>query len=180
MKCLTLYQPWASAIAVGLKHYETRSWRTSYRGMLAIHAGAHRTLHIPWEVRKIIAKYRMDYGCIVAVADLADCLPVVDGCANLPSGIRCMGFNEHGELRRYEPTTLGRHFGGAHTVVATADIEHELGDYSPDRYAWELTNVRPLAEPYPIVGHQGLWTVPDDVAAQIMAVLDGPEHRTMG
>lgn len=38
MKALTLWQPYASAIAVGLKKYETRSWKTSYRGPLVIHA----------------------------------------------------------------------------------------------------------------------------------------------
>lgn len=40
MKVLTLHQPWASLIALGVKTIETRSWTTSYRGPLAIHAGA--------------------------------------------------------------------------------------------------------------------------------------------
>lgn len=31
-------QPWASAIAHGIKQWETRSWPTGYRGELAIHA----------------------------------------------------------------------------------------------------------------------------------------------
>lgn len=39
MKALTVRQPWASLIACGAKTIETRSWRTSYRGWLAIHAG---------------------------------------------------------------------------------------------------------------------------------------------
>lgn len=38
MKGITLTQPWASAIALGYKRVETRSWRTSYRGPLLIHA----------------------------------------------------------------------------------------------------------------------------------------------
>ena len=37
-RTLSLWQPWASMIAVGLKRHETRSWETSYRGLLAIHA----------------------------------------------------------------------------------------------------------------------------------------------
>jgi hypothetical protein len=40
VKVLTLHQPWASLIAVGVKTIETRSWSTQYRGPLAIHAGA--------------------------------------------------------------------------------------------------------------------------------------------
>jgi hypothetical protein len=38
MKALTMTQPWAQALFIGLKHYETRSWSTSYRGPLIIHA----------------------------------------------------------------------------------------------------------------------------------------------
>lgn len=38
MKALTLWQPWASFIARGVKQYETRNWETNYRGPLAIHA----------------------------------------------------------------------------------------------------------------------------------------------
>jgi hypothetical protein len=40
MKALTLWQPWATLIANGTKTIETRSWSTSYRGPLAIHAAA--------------------------------------------------------------------------------------------------------------------------------------------
>jgi len=40
MKALTLHQPWASLIALGVKTIETRSWSTPYRGRLLIHAGA--------------------------------------------------------------------------------------------------------------------------------------------
>lgn len=39
MRCITLWQPWASLVAIGAKTIETRSWGTSYRGPLAIHAG---------------------------------------------------------------------------------------------------------------------------------------------
>ena len=38
MRALTLTQPWAEAVASGLKVWETRSWQTSYRGPIAIHA----------------------------------------------------------------------------------------------------------------------------------------------
>jgi hypothetical protein len=38
MRALTLHQPWASLVALGAKAIETRSWPTSHRGPLAIHA----------------------------------------------------------------------------------------------------------------------------------------------
>ena len=42
MKAITIRQPWASLITLGVKTIETRSSPTKYRGPLAIHAGAHR------------------------------------------------------------------------------------------------------------------------------------------
>ena len=39
MKVITLKQPWATLISEGLNEYEFRSWKTSYRGKLYIHAG---------------------------------------------------------------------------------------------------------------------------------------------
>jgi hypothetical protein len=38
IRAITLWQPWATLVALGLKQYETRSWSTRYRGWLAIHA----------------------------------------------------------------------------------------------------------------------------------------------
>lgn len=40
MKALSLTQPWATAIMLGVKTIETRSWSTNYRGIIAIHAAA--------------------------------------------------------------------------------------------------------------------------------------------
>ena len=39
MKVLTVKQPWATLLALGLKEYEFRSWKTNYRGKVLIHAG---------------------------------------------------------------------------------------------------------------------------------------------
>lgn len=39
---LSLWQPWATLVALGVKTIETRSWSTHYRGPLAIHAAARR------------------------------------------------------------------------------------------------------------------------------------------
>lgn len=42
MKAITLHQPWASLVALGVKSIETRSWSTNYRGPLAVHASLRR------------------------------------------------------------------------------------------------------------------------------------------
>lgn len=80
MKALTLWQPWASAIALGYKHHETRGWKTKYRGIIAIHA-AKRPIpsNSPanaYFTKAAIADFPL--GKIVAIAEIVDCLPVED------------------------------------------------------------------------------------------------------
>ena len=38
MRALSLTQPWATLVVLGAKSFETRSWTTTYRGPLLIHA----------------------------------------------------------------------------------------------------------------------------------------------
>ncbi len=79
MKAISLWQPWASAIALGLKRIETRHWQTSYRGQIAIHAAKKWSL----DQREFAAveralgrgDARIALGAIVAVATLSDIRP---------------------------------------------------------------------------------------------------------
>lgn len=71
--CLTLWQPWASAIALGFKTIETRPWGVGYRGPLGIHAGKS------WdrEAARLLPDAAVEHGALrrgalIAVADLAD------------------------------------------------------------------------------------------------------------
>lgn len=41
--------------------------------------------------------------------------------------------------------------------------ERYWGNWEPGRYAWKLEDVLALREPIPCKGHQGLWTIPDDI-----------------
>ena len=66
-KALSLWQPWATAIALGFKRIETRSWYTPYRGPLLIHAAKTREGGSPpakWGV--------VPYGALVARCTLVD------------------------------------------------------------------------------------------------------------
>lgn len=82
MKGLTLTQPWASEIALGNKRVETRSWRTTYRGLIAIHAAKG----FPAWARKFAAEEHaigrvqtpLPLSAFVAVARLSDCLPTAE------------------------------------------------------------------------------------------------------
>jgi len=74
MKVLTIKQPFATLIAEGLKEYEFRTWKTSYRGELLIHAGQG----IDKEAMKRYEHLNLEYptGKIIAKCTLTDCLPV--------------------------------------------------------------------------------------------------------
>lgn len=69
MKSLTVCQPYASLISSGLKKCENRTWHTSYRGLLYIHAGKSRA-YLTEE-----PPATMPFGAVIAIANLVDCLP---------------------------------------------------------------------------------------------------------
>ncbi len=67
---LTICQPYAELIARGDKLVENRVWATKHRGTLLIHAGKSRT----WLERDGSDPPRMDFGAIVAICELVECV----------------------------------------------------------------------------------------------------------
>lgn len=149
MKAITVWQPWAGALAAGIKENETRGWATKYRGPIAIHA-AKKAVPTPWDdviepeawraIQKILLKIganlyyesgiapayeyepKLAFGAVIATAELVDCIPITP-----------------------------------EYIATLSPDELALGDYTPGRYAWKLANVKKLPEPVPIKGRQGLW-----------------------
>lgn len=154
MRALSLWQPWASLMAIGAKKIETRHWSTEYRGEIAIDAAKKWNLDLrditltnpfyqellkgspnkaPYEVLDL------PKGCIVAVGELVDCVHT-DGMYN----------------------SMKHRL--AHVMTST---EEDFGDYSPGRFGWVFRNVRRLATPIPYRGQQGLWTLESAIVEQI-------------
>lgn len=76
-RALTIHQPWASLIACGEKTVENRTWSTSYRGPVLIHASVNRKLRPLYD--EAVAKgfdipAEPIYGQVLAVATLVDCV----------------------------------------------------------------------------------------------------------
>lgn len=142
MRALSLWQPWASAIALGIKTVETRAWSTKYRGPLLIHA----TQRFPREAREFAATERalgrlpprLPLGAVVAVATLVDVRPTEE------------------------------------VALEVSALERLYGDYTPGRWAWMLSDVRPLAvaELFGATGLQGLWTPDEGMIEQARAARD--------
>ena len=183
MKAITLTQPWATLVAIGAKRIETRSWATSYRGPLAIHAAAG--LGPVGGVRGLVnlvgqpifqvalapdahgggywdeiadAVRELPRGAIVAVCELLDCIPTQHpGVANEPGKPWFTGARKG----------VGQHY---YEVPPPLDSnEYAFGDYTPGRYAWLLANVRALPEPIPAKGALSLWNydLPDAVLSEV-------------
>lgn len=141
MRGLSLTQPWATLAAIGAKKVETRSWRTPYRGLVAIHSSAE---YPPWARQSMrlepfaraLAGVRgeLPLGKILAVVDLTHVYPITDGFA-----------------------------------AALEPDEHAFGNYEPGRYAFRLASPRPLAIPIPYKGRLGLWPIPPETEVRIRA-----------
>jgi len=151
MRAITLTQPWATLVAIGAKKIESRSWSTSYRGPLAIHAAKGWTKEVvrlafvePFKTVLDNAGYKLfsslPRGAVVATCELV--------------------FVREITARQYTlDKTLGWKWTGPDGTYSFEldDQERAFGDYGPSRYAWMLHNIQALAEPIPAKGSLGLW-----------------------
>jgi hypothetical protein len=154
VKCLSLWQPWASLVVLGEKRIETRGWATSHRGPLAIHAAIARSdakrLAL---VEPFVSTLRrggleavdgkpspaMPFGSIIGIANLVDCRLMID---------------DH-DYRASDPDAWG-------VMVMPPMPELAFGRYEPGRYGWFLEGVRAMP-PVPFRGLQRIFNVPDEL-----------------
>ena len=157
MIAITIKQPWATLIALGEKRFETRSWQTKYRGQIAIHAGKQidieachdRDIASALNKHGIVIIDDLPTGVVLAKVDLVNCWHIVyhpgtdvDKAKSIPIG---------GEL------DVPKHHPDFHRYIVPTEKEISFGDWTPGRYAWELTNIQVLDEPIPTKGQLSLW-----------------------
>ncbi|WP_430611554.1 ASCH domain-containing protein [Flavobacterium sp. JP2137] len=78
-KALSIKQPWAELIALGIKNIENRTWKTSFRGRFLIHASKVSDKHCSLNVAQDAATNGIEeldwsLGCIIGEVDLVDCV----------------------------------------------------------------------------------------------------------
>lgn len=161
MRAISLWQPWASAVAVNAKRVETRHWATPYRGALAIHAaqrkvvlelmhygscwnwaGALRPANSPANTSHWPDLTLLPFGAIVAVCNLVECRPT-DSFTNAEL-----------DAPRLPP---------GETLDSYQWTERQMGNFELGRFGWVLEDIRMLREPVPFKGHQGFFNVPDSL-----------------
>jgi len=74
-KCLSMYQPWASLVMLGIKRFEGRAWDENYRGPLWIQAGARPVDEK--EVKAVEEEYRKLYAGIPNMPKFPDRYPTM-------------------------------------------------------------------------------------------------------
>ena len=166
MKCLSLWQPWATLLVSGAKHVETRGWPIQYRGPLLIHAAkkwsgeladiciskpfrdALQEFGVPpqrhsWTTADLAAKrqgWGMPFGAIIGRVDVMDCIATKFVVAQ---GV-------------WAPVVKNGN-------LVICETERLFGDYSPGRFAFLCSNQMRFDEPIPYRGMQGLFEVPGEV-----------------
>lgn len=84
MKTITVKQPWASLICEGIKDVENRTWKTSVRGRILIHAALKdfdfRNSMTSEYQREFIKEIKKPYikGSIIGSVEIIDCLKSKD------------------------------------------------------------------------------------------------------
>lgn len=144
MRIITLWEPYATLLASGLKRYETRHWVTHYRGPLLIHAAQRKPTSLEMFAFKRFLGFtpETNLGCVVAIARLDGCLKMVPFSDQAPAP---------GEI----------------CIEAQSTQELFLGGWEPGRYAWDTKVLTRLIEPIPWKGQQGIKPVPDELRSLI-------------
>ena len=151
METLSLWQPWASLIAVGAKQIETRSWPISYRGPLVIHAA--KTFEAVHEAKRDLYGDNLNFPkndpqcfarrMLYAFSESELFSPSFK-FSDLPFGaLVCVV-----DLIDCVPTE---------SIIDISDRERAFGNFAPGRYAFKLANVRYFREPVPANGRQGIF-----------------------
>lgn len=149
MKAITLWPEWAACVLYAGKRVENRSWRPPEKLIgqrLALHAGA-----------KIGGTGRFETAA---------------------SAVRGTAARAHYIVKLHRFGAIDIEGALLHVPIRAVVATFELGkpwratgegweSDDPDTWCWPLLDVRVLPEPVPAVGRQGLWTLPEDVAARV-------------
>lgn len=144
MKAITVYQPWATLLACGVKKVEPRWWRTRHEGAIAIHAArtfspyAKAVCALPL-FREAMERHgytpeTLPTGAVVGIATLKACPPI------------------------------------AQILSFLTMEERSYGCFLPDyaRYALIFEDAVRLVAPCHASGAQKIWNLPKEIKKKVM------------
>jgi hypothetical protein len=161
---LTLTEPWATLVVLGLKRFETRSWSTKQRRKILIHSAKGMP---GWARECVFAEpFRSQLIAGLGVADEYE--------------VNCLLDERRGHL-----------IGGVRIIdVLPSDVAREqlsddprelaFGDYGPNRYAWQLDTPVVMPKFVPCKGALSLWRVPPLQEDHVRAAFAGYPAKLAG
>lgn len=128
MKAISLIEPYATLIKNNQKKIETRSWKTTYRGELLIHASKAKTPK-EWqnnkELMNLLDAPISSYGQIICKCKLVDCIKMTKEYID--------------------------------KIKVEKPIEYLCEIYKEGRYAWVLEDIKPITPSFYAKGNLNIW-----------------------
>lgn len=134
-RTISLWQPYPKLIEMEIKRYETRSWKPSLKAgdLILIHAARRKMTN---EDFRVIAHPLVRHAVMEYSANKEMTITPHYGA------ILC--------LVRYKGCVSTNEF-------SPKPLERVVGNYQPNRWAWELELLERFDEPIQAKGHQGFW-----------------------
>ncbi|HYG67170.1 MAG TPA: hypothetical protein VD838_05900 [Anaeromyxobacteraceae bacterium] len=146
MKALSLWQPWATLLASGMKEYETRGWQTYHRGPIAIHAAQ---------------KWDGELEALTRTEPFYSTLLLLNAGGRPPLQLHRGSIVGYAFLERVDPTEVLMK-----SRALLTKRERAFGNFEPGRFGWRMSDAV-LIEPVWCRGRQGLFTLDERTAAQV-------------
>ena len=181
MKAITLYQPYATLCCLGLKVDETRSWPTTYRGPLAIHAARTepRSCYNAYLEKKL---WWPILGSEIPAGQSFGVIEMLLGWKFLPRGgvigtvelVGCVATDKRRrEIGSFQMMVV------EHKRRKTMTIkQRDLGDYANGRWAWLFENPVLLDKMVAAKGQPRIWNLDDCLVARMTGWQEPEESRT--
>lgn len=141
MRVISIWQPYASLLIHGFKHFETRPWPMP-PALIGEEIGIASTKQIRaqqlecWQNHFFLKHY---------------CRTGLPAMEDLPHGYLL------GTLRVTESLLMTPEL-----IARTPEREIVFGEWTPGRYAFRISDARPLETPIRVRGQQGIWTYEPD------------------
>lgn len=148
VRILSVKQPWATLIVLGVKRYEARSWPPNWRGRIVIHASSSAIPKKQWAflvedpaVAKVLAKAGLrDYSDVTALPTSA-----IVGAVTVDDAQTVQLWGD-----------------------AVSDLDGALSSFSPPEILWRLKSPVQCAPITGIDGKLNLWTLSGAAADEIV------------
>jgi hypothetical protein len=180
---LSLWQPWASLVALGVKAIETRSWcapKSMFGRTIAIHATKRNPVKLSWHPDGMMGRFTVHQDGRGEPCYLLDFdwwrggggyqTPIYLPLGAIVATARLVECAPMLDVFTGQPDSLLGQSPAVYVGPASLTLSHHFevparhidisdqrlyGDFTPGRWAWLLSEITPVDPPVPFAGGQG-------------------------